>query len=65
MDGKKHLKQFLDAKVVLYNQPSFIEKDPISVPHSFTKKQDIEISGLLLQCLRGVTELLLLITAKS
>ena len=46
MEGTKQLKQFLDAKVALYNQPSFIEKDPISIPHSFTEKQDIEISGL-------------------
>ena len=37
---------FLDAKVKLYNQPGFIEKDPVSIPHSFTQKQDIEISGL-------------------
>lgn len=39
------LKIFLDMKVDLYNQPSFIKNDPISVPHSFTKKQDIEIAG--------------------
>lgn len=39
------LKRLLDRKVVLYNQPSFIEKDPISVPHRFQKLQDIEISG--------------------
>lgn len=39
------LKIFLDAKVDLYNQPSFIKADPISVPHLFTKKQDIEIAG--------------------
>jgi len=29
-----------------YNQRSFIENDPISIPHRFTKVQDIEISGL-------------------
>jgi len=46
MEGQKNLKQFLDAKVVLYNQPSFIDKDPIIIPHSFPKKQDIEIAGL-------------------
>lgn len=39
------LKDFLDEKVLLYNQPSFIPTDPISVPHRFTKKQDIEIAG--------------------
>lgn len=40
------LKKFLDEKVALYNSPSFITSDPISVPHLFTKKQDIEIAGL-------------------
>ncbi|MFN2439843.1 MAG: TIGR02757 family protein, partial [Chitinophagaceae bacterium] len=39
------LKEFLDKKVDEYNQPSFIPFDPISVPHLFTKKQDIEIAG--------------------
>jgi uncharacterized protein (TIGR02757 family) len=39
------LKQFLDAKAELYNQPSFIKADPVSIPHLFTKKQDIEIAG--------------------
>jgi len=46
MEDLKQLRQFLDAKAALYNQASFIEKDPICVPHSFTKKQDIEIAGL-------------------
>jgi len=40
------LKAFLDEKVDQYNQPGFIENDPISVPHLFSKKQDIEITGL-------------------
>ena len=46
MEDIGNLKKFLDSKVKLYNQPSFIEKDPVCIPHSFTKKQDIEISGL-------------------
>ncbi|RDC64392.1 TIGR02757 family protein [Adhaeribacter pallidiroseus] len=29
-----------------FNQPAFIPDDPISIPHQFTLKQDIEISGL-------------------
>lgn len=29
-----------------YNAVSFIENDPISIPHRFSKKQDIEIAGL-------------------
>ena len=39
------LKEFFDRKVEEYNQPSFIHDDPICVPHRFSKKQDIEISG--------------------
>lgn len=42
----KHLKTILDEKVRLYNQPYFIKDDPICIPHMFSKKQDIEISGL-------------------
>jgi uncharacterized protein (TIGR02757 family) len=40
------LKQFLDEKVLLYNRADFIFHDPISVPHRYSKKQDIEIAGL-------------------
>jgi len=40
-----HLKEFLDKKVGEYNRPEFIKDDPISIPHLFTKKQDIEIAG--------------------
>ena len=42
---REELKIFLDKKVEMYNQPFFIESDPICVPHSFSKKQDIEIAG--------------------
>jgi len=40
------LREFLDSKVTLYNRPDFIEHDPVSIPHRFKKKQDIEIAGL-------------------
>ncbi|MDZ4715905.1 MAG: TIGR02757 family protein [Cytophagales bacterium] len=40
------LKNFLDEKAALYNTRKFIANDPVSIPHLFTKKQDIEISGL-------------------
>ena len=40
------LKAMLDDRVRLYNRPSFITGDPISIPHSYTIKQDIEIAGL-------------------
>lgn len=35
----------LDEKFILYNNPGFIENDPISIPHRFKIKQDIEIAG--------------------
>ncbi|WP_179353688.1 TIGR02757 family protein [Winogradskyella vidalii] len=41
------LKDFLDEKVNLYNNPKFIESDPIQIPHQFSKKEDIEIAGFL------------------
>src|SRR6201990_1278686 len=38
-----NLKSFLDSKVAQYNRQQFIENDPVSIPHLFTQKQDIEI----------------------
>lgn len=39
------LKDFLNKKVDEYDQPFFIDKDPVCIPHMFSKKQDIEIAG--------------------
>ncbi|WP_129713911.1 TIGR02757 family protein [Pedobacter sp. SYP-B3415] len=39
------LKDFLEAKADFYNRRDFIEPDPVSIPHLFSKKQDIEIAG--------------------
>ncbi|MDO7172821.1 TIGR02757 family protein [Mariniflexile sp. AS56] len=41
------LKDFLDSKVLEYNNPTFIDSDPIQIPHQFSLKEDIEISGFL------------------
>ncbi|RZJ67668.1 MAG: DUF2400 family protein [Flavobacterium sp.] len=41
------MKSFLDEKADLYNNPDFIESDPIRIPHSFSLKEDVEISGFL------------------
>jgi uncharacterized protein (TIGR02757 family) len=43
--GAGGLKAFLDSKVAQYNRPDFIKNDPVSIPHLFTKQQDIEIMG--------------------
>ncbi|MNX09803.1 hypothetical protein D3C86_395370 [compost metagenome] len=45
--NQSELKDFLDEKVELYNNPNFIESDPIQIPHLFSQKEDIEIAGFL------------------
>jgi len=45
--NQSDLKEFLDRKVIQYNNPKFIESDPIQVPHQFSKKEDIEIAAFL------------------
>ena len=42
------LKSELDSLVEKYEKPSFfIGRDPITIPHFFTKKEDIEVSAFL------------------
>lgn len=41
------LYNLLESKYQKYNNISFIETDPISIPHNFSKKEDIEISAFL------------------
>lgn len=45
--SRQELFEFLEEKYDQYNRPSFIETDPISVPHRFTRKEDIEIAAFL------------------
>lgn len=45
--SNEELKEFLDNKVNQYNALDFIDSDPISIPHKYTQKKDIEISGFL------------------
>lgn len=44
---REELKEFLDEKAMQYNRPEFIETDPIRIPHKYSLKEDIEISGFL------------------
>lgn len=41
------IKDFLDEKFFLFNNKSFIETDPVQIPHAFSKKEDIEIAAFL------------------
>ena len=44
--NRDQLFDILESNFEKYNRPDFIEEDPISIPHSFSIRQDIEISGL-------------------
>lgn len=41
------LQNLLETLVYKYNRLEFIENDPISIPHIFSKKQDIEIAAFI------------------
>lgn len=40
-------KDYLEGLVYRFNRPEFIPADPISIPRQFSRREDIEISGLL------------------
>lgn len=42
-----HLKSMLDERVDFYNRSTFIETDPIYIPHQFQEKEDVEIAAFL------------------
>lgn len=44
---REELKEFLEEKYNRYNRLDFIDSDPVSIPHQFSKKEDIEIAGFL------------------
>lgn len=44
---QNELRDLLEQKTLHYNQPVFIQEDPISIPHFFSKREDIEIAGFL------------------
>jgi len=46
-DTINEVREFLNEKVDEYNTADFIELDPISIPHQYNLKEDIEISGFL------------------
>lgn len=41
------LRDFLEEKYKQYNDSSFIQEDPVNIPHMFSKQEDIEIAGFL------------------
>ncbi|MBR8536761.1 TIGR02757 family protein [Carboxylicivirga sediminis] len=59
------IKDFLDEKVDKYNRPEFIEDDPITIPHLFTQKEDIEIAAFLTAAIAWGRRDLILKSAKQ
>ena len=45
--SREELRDLLESLHDKYNRPEFIEHDPISVPHSFSSRDDREVAGLL------------------
>lgn len=45
--SKEVVKEYLDILVEKYNRVEFIENDPISIPHSMSRKEDVEIMGFM------------------
>ena len=43
----ERLRLILEEKVLQYNTKEFIANDPISFPHSFVKREDVEVAALL------------------
>jgi hypothetical protein len=44
---RESLISFLEEKVIQYQEPSFIDSDPLQIPYLFNQKEDIEISAFL------------------
>jgi uncharacterized protein (TIGR02757 family) len=45
---REELKEFLDYKAEVFENSSFLESDPILIPHRFERKEDIEIAAFLI-----------------
>ena len=51
MTAQAWIKDYLDQKADTYNRKAFIETDPISIPHRYSRLEDIEIMGFLIATL--------------
>lgn len=47
MEQVGDVKEILEELYERFNSKSFIENDPISIPHQFSKKEDVEIAAFL------------------
>ncbi len=47
MFDREQVASLLEEKYLQYDDAAFIATDPVSIPHRFTKKEDVEIAGFL------------------
>ena len=43
--NEEDLRGWLEGQTLKFNRPEFIRTDPIQIPHTYTRKQDVEITG--------------------
>lgn len=58
-------KRLLESWVVQYGNVSFIPDDPICIPHRYTRREDIEISGLITALISWGTRKAIIKTARD
>lgn len=63
--NQNELKEFLDSRLERYNRQSFIELDPISIPHLFSKREDVEIMAFMASILAWGQRVTILNKCKS
>jgi uncharacterized protein (TIGR02757 family) len=44
---REEIRELLDEKADLYNCRDFIDSDPVSIPHRYSRREDIEIAAFL------------------
>ena len=62
---KEEIKELLDELVDRFNRPEFIICDPISIPHRYSQKEDIEIAGFLTATIAWGNRVMILRNASS
>lgn len=63
--SREELFDFLEEKSNQYNSKAFIETDPVSIPHQFIRKEDIEISGFLTATLSWGNRVSIIMSSKE
>ena len=51
----ENVKEFLLEKADRYEEPDFLPKDPLSIPHRYTDQSDVEVAAFSLRPWLGAT----------